>query len=75
MSFSAQHRTQEINASHTNCPSSRDLHKPSGEGYLSKNHTTEPEDNSLVEHILDFLDKYPARFAPRVPPTGCVRIC
>lgn len=72
MSLSAKHRNQD-NVSNANCPSSHDL---TAHG---RNSTAEQgagqEYDSLVEYILDFLDRYPARLAPRTPLTGCMRAC
>jgi hypothetical protein len=66
MSFSQQNKD-----SRTNCPSSRDLLRPAEGRNASQEQTTEPEDDSLVEHILDFLDKYPTRFCARTQLTEC----
>jgi hypothetical protein len=74
MSFSAKDRSQE-NARHTNHPSSKDVVEPADSRNITKDQTTGSEPDSLVEHILDFLDKYPARFAPRTALTGCIRAC
>jgi hypothetical protein len=74
MSLSAKDRSQE-NTHHTNRPTSHDLLEPAEDRSITKEQATGPEVDSLVEHILDFLDKYPARFAPRAPLTSCMRAC
>jgi len=75
MSLSAKDRSQDHEASHTNHPSSHDMLESDENSGVSQEQTTSQDDDSLVEHILDFLDKYPARFAPRAPLHGCMRAC
>jgi len=75
MSFSAMHSSQEKNPRRPN-PSSQDLLNSNKDRKTNQEHTSESKDDSLVEHILDFLDKYPVRFAPRTPLTRCMmRAC
>ncbi len=61
MSPSAKDSSQD-NTSHANHRSSNDSLKSPEDWNTSREHNTAP-DNSLVEHILDFLDKYPSCFA------------
>jgi hypothetical protein len=72
MSLSATHRRQENNPRRPN-PSSHDLLNSNTDRNTDKEHTSGTKDDSLVEHILDFLDKYPVRFTPRTPLTRCLR--
>jgi len=72
MSFSARDRSHDNNAGHS---SSHDLLEPSDSHDVFRERSTEPEDDSLIEHVLDFLDKYPACFVSRVPLSSCITIC
>lgn len=77
MSLSAEHRGPDHhNSSHDEGPSFHDLIKPVDDRKgVTKGHSTGPGEAPLVEHILDFLDKYPACFAPCSSLTGCIRAC
>ncbi len=75
MSLGAKDRSLENNVSPSNRPSSHDLLESATDRSVSKEHASGREDDSLIEHILDFLDKYPSRFAPQTPLTGCMRAC
>lgn len=74
MSFSAIHCSQENNSGQTSSPS-RDLSGSVEERSITKEQTSEREDDSLVEHILDFLDRYPACLAFHPTFTKCIRAC
>jgi hypothetical protein len=71
MSLGAKDR----NVSPSNRPSSHDLLESATDHSVTKEHASGREDDSLIEHILDFLDKYPSRFAPQAPLTECMRAC
>jgi hypothetical protein len=73
MSLSSEHRRLDNNARSTEHPDLRDLPESPEDHKLTKESTVGPREDPLVEHILDFLDKYPARFAPRGPLVGCMR--
>jgi hypothetical protein len=75
MSFSAIHCSQENNSGQTNCSPSRDLSGSAEEHSITKEQTAEREDDSLVEHILDFLDRYPACLTSQPTLTRCIRAC
>jgi hypothetical protein len=75
MSLNAKDRSQDNHGRPTSYPSSHDWPGADEERSVSKGHTTEPEDDLLVEHILDFLDKYPACFTPHAPLTKYLRAC
>jgi hypothetical protein len=74
MSLSAKHRNQD-SVSHANRPSSHDLIEMAPTRSSTAEPATGREYDSLVEHILDFLDRYPARLTSRTPLTGCMRAC
>jgi len=74
MPLSAKHPSHGSNTNPTNHPSSHDLLEHcEGRSASTEKRLIERGDDSLVEHILDFLDKYPVRFMPRTSLTGCVR--
>lgn len=76
MSFSAEHRRPDHNSSRNDCPSFHDLTKPADDlKGVTKGHRPRPDEDPLVEHILDFLDKYPARLASGMPVMGCIGAC
>ena len=68
-------RRQNNNASHNlNHPSSSDFQESTNHRSISPEKTSQPqEEDSLVEHVLDFLDKYPVCHAAQVPFTECLR--
>lgn len=72
MSLSAEHRGPDHN--HDDRPSFHDF-EPSDDRKGARRERGEREEDPLVEHILDFLDKYPARFAPCSSLAGCMRAC
>lgn len=74
MSLSAMHNSQD-NSSHRPNPSSQDLLKSKKDRRTNQEHTSENKDDSLVEHILDFLDRYPVRLASRTHLAECMRAC
>jgi hypothetical protein len=74
MLLSGKHRRQNNNASHnSNRPSSSDCVEPAEHHKISPEKTSAPEEDSLVEHILDFLEKYPACFASRTSAAKCLQ--
>ncbi len=74
MPLSAKHRSQGNHTNSTNHPSSHDLLEQSeGRSSSTEKRLTERGDDSLIEHILDFLDKYPVHFMPRTSLPGCMR--
>lgn len=63
MSLSAEHRAPDHNSSHDDHSSFRDLiQSPDDRKDATQDHCGRKD--PLVEHVLDFLDKYPACFAP-----------
>jgi hypothetical protein len=62
-------RRQNNNASHNlNHPSSSDFQESTDHRSISPGKTSQPKaEDSLVEHVLDFLDKYPVCHASQVP--------
>lgn len=74
MLLSAKHRRQNNNASHNPNHPSSDFQESTQHHNISQEKTSQPEEeDSLVEHVLDFLDKYPVCFARRAPLTEYVR--
>ena len=74
MPLSAKHRSHGSNTNPTNHPSSHDLlEQTEGRSASTEKQSIGRGDDSLVEHILDFLDKYPVRFMPQASLTGCMR--
>jgi hypothetical protein len=74
MSLSAKHRSQD-SVSNANRPSSHDLIEVAPNRSSLIEPTNGRAYDSLVEHILDFLDRYPARLASQNSLTGCMRAC
>jgi hypothetical protein len=69
-------RRQNNNASHNlNRPSSSsDFQESTDHRSISPGKTSQPKaEDSLVEHVLDFLDKYPVCHASQVSFTECLR--
>jgi hypothetical protein len=68
-------RRQNNNASHNlNHPSSSDFQESTDHRSISPEKTSPPqEEDSLVEHVLDFLDKYPVCRARQVSFTEYLR--
>ena len=68
-------RRQNNNASHNlNHPSSSDFQESTNHRSISPENTSQPQEaDSLVEHVLDFLDKYPVCHASQVPFTEYLR--
>lgn len=68
-------RRQNNNASHNlNHPASPDFHESTDHRSISSGKTSQPKaEDSLVEHVLDFLDKYPVCHASQVPFTEYLR--
>lgn len=75
MSLSATDRSQDHNISRTNYPVLHDWYETIEDREVFKERSTESENDSLVEHILDFLDKYPVCFVPQPPLSECSPIC
>ena len=75
MSPSKEYRSQECNPDHSSRPSfHNDPAEQSGhEG--AKERTGEKADISLVEQILEFLDKYPSCFEQQTTMAGYLRSC
>jgi len=74
MSLSARHLSQASNTNFTNhTPSHNLLEQAKDCSDSTAKLPAKPGDDSLVEHILDFLDKYPVSFSQRAPLTGCMR--
>jgi hypothetical protein len=75
MLLSAKRRRQNNNASHNlNHPSSSDFQESTDHRSISPGKTSQPKaEDSLVEHVLDFLDKYPVCHASQVSFTECLR--
>jgi hypothetical protein len=75
MLLSAKRRRQNNNASHNlNHPSSSDFQESTDHRSISPGKTSQPKvEDSLVEHVLDFLDKYPVCHASQVPFTEYLR--
>ena len=75
MLITAKHRRQNNNASHNlNHPSSSDFQESTNHRSISSENTSQPQEaDSLVEHVLDFLDKYPVCHASQVPFTEYLR--
>ena len=69
-------RRQNNHASHNlNRPSSSDFQEPTDHRSISPGKTSQPKaEDSLVEHVLDFLDKYPVCHASQVSFTEGLRL-
>jgi hypothetical protein len=72
MLHSAKRRSQNNNASRSPNRPSSDPIESSEERSISQD-TSQPKEDSLVEQILEFLDRYPARFVPRSPMREHIR--
>jgi hypothetical protein len=76
MSLSARYLSQANKTNSTNHLASHDL---PGQDKNRSDSTAKPPAkhgyDSLVEHILDFLDKYPSGSSQRGPLTGCMPAC
>jgi len=72
MSLSAKHRSQNNNASHSSNHPSSDSPESSENRTISTENASQTGDNSLIEHVLDFLDSYPACFASQIALTESV---
>jgi len=72
MSLSAKHRSQSNNASHSSNHPSSDSPESSENRNISTENASQTGDNSLIEHVLDFLDSYPACFASQIALTESV---
>lgn len=76
MSPSAEHRGPGNHIGHDDRPSLHDLLDPKDDRKgAAHEHGRSGDDAPLVEHILDFLDKYPARFVRSASLTGCMGAC
>jgi hypothetical protein len=69
MSLSSKSSSQDNNASPNTRTPSGDLHE-SEDWNVPREHTSASGDDSLVEHVLDFLEKYPIYFASQTPSMG-----
>jgi hypothetical protein len=74
MSRSEEDRSQEINPGHSNQPSLHDYVEQTDRPDIIRERTGE-EDVSLVEQILEFLDKYPSCLARQTTLTGSMQGC